>query len=266
MERLNTPTTYALITGGGTGIGQAVAKELAGLGYNLALVALPDSGLSKTKNQLEKEYSVAVNYLEIDLTETEAQTRIVDWISEEGYSIQVLVNNAGMGFAKSFQALSSRFINALLAVNVSSTTLLTHALLPHLLKHPKAYILNISSAAAFYSMPYKSVYAASKRYVMDFSMALREELKEHNVHVTAVCPAGVITSSEIRERINKSGLIARKSALEPEQVAREAVKALLKNKAYVVPGRLARMISNARYFVPASWQRVAISRSFKKKT
>lgn len=257
-------SSYALITGGSSGIGKCIAMEMAKIGYNIAIVALPNSGQENAIKVLRESYSVIVKSLEINMTEDGAISQISEWLETEKIQLQVLVNNAGMGYAQEFSTLKTGFISTLLDLNIKATTLLTHSILPQLIKHKQSYILNLSSAAAFYSMPYKSIYAASKGYVLSFSTSLREELKPYNVNVTAVCPAGVITSEEIRGRINEAGFMARRSALEPEEVAEQAVKALFKNKASLVPGKLATVMSWARFIVPSALQRKLIAKNFKK--
>ncbi len=264
MEQKLTENTYALITGGSSGIGKALALELASRGHHIAIVALPNSGQKETIEEITSLHKVTVKSKELNILDEGSINSIMDWIIEEELNIQVLVNNAGVGYAESFNELKPQFINSLLDLNIKTTVLLTHALLPELKKHSKSFVLNLSSAAAFYSMPYKSIYAASKRFVLDFSTSLREELTNDNVSVTAVCPAGVITSTEIRERISQSGIVAQKSALEPDQVAKEAIIGMLKRKAYVVPGRLARIMSYARFVVPPRFQRKMIAKSFRK--
>ena len=257
-------STYALITGGNSGIGKAIALELASRNHNIAIVSLPNSGQEKTIAEIESTHKVKVKSLEINILDEGAIDRIVNWVRTESMQIQVLVNNAGMGYASHFETLEDSFICNLLDLNVKATTLLSHSMIPFLKANKKSYILNLSSAAAFYSMPYKAVYAASKRYVLDFSTSLREELSSDGIGVTAVCPAGVITSDEIRKRIDAAGFVARKSALEPTQVASEAIKAMLNKKAKVVPGKIATIISWVRFIIPSGIQRKLIAKNFKK--
>ncbi len=256
--------TYALITGGSSGIGLALAHELARREHNIAIVSLANSGQEEAIKSLENVHGCQVKSLEINLIENDAIERIKDWVTKENIQIQALVNNAGMGYAGAFDALETDFLITLLDLNIKATTLLTHALLPELKKNKQSYILNMSSAGGFYSMPYKSVYAASKRYVLDFSLALKEELAEYSVGVTAVCPAGVITNSKQRERIKDAGWLARKSALEPEQVASQSVKAMLREKSYIVPGFIASLMAKARFLTPKFIQRKLIAKNFRK--
>lgn len=256
--------TYALITGGSSGIGRSLAMELASRGYNIAIVALPNTGQKEVNRDIKAAFNVCVKSLEINMLEKDAISVISDWIESEKMNLQVLVNNAGIGYAAKFDTLEDSFISTVIDLNIKSTTLLSHAMIPFLKKQSHSYILNLSSAAAFYSMPYKSVYAASKRYVLDFSTSLREELSSFNIGVTAVCPAGVITSEEIRERIKATGYVLRMAALEPSQVAKESIDAMLKKKAKIVPGKLAKMISWTRFIIPQRLQRKIIAKNFKK--
>ena len=92
--------------------------------------------------------------------------------------IDILINNAGLGGTKKFTEASSDYINTILQVNVAATSLITHQLLPNLLKQPKAYILNVSSMAAFSPIGFKTVYPATKTFIHSFSRGLHEELKD----------------------------------------------------------------------------------------
>ena len=256
--------TYALITGGSSGIGLALAHEFAKKGHHIAIVSLPNTGQEEAIFSIQSIYGCQVKSLELNLIENGAVEKIKDWIIKENIQVQALVNNAGMGYVGSFKELDSSFTQMLIDINIKSTVLLTQALIPELKKNKCSYVLNISSAGGFYSMPFKSIYAASKRFVLDFSLALREELKDDNISVTAVCPAGVITNIEQRERIKDAGWLARESALKPEQVANAAVKAMFKEKGYVVPGFLANLMSKARFLTPKFLQRKLIAKNFKK--
>jgi len=254
---------YALITGASQGIGLALATEFAKDGYNLLLVALPHTNLSTEAGNIKLKHKVDVRIKEIDLLALDSAIDVRDWINGLELRLTVLVNNAGIGYAGEFRELNSTFISNLIDLNIKVTTLLTHALIPILAKEHQSYILNMSSAAAFYSMPYKSVYAASKKYVKDFSLALKEELKPLNISVTAVCPAGVITTAEIRQRIDKAGFLAKKSALEAKDVARLGKKALMNKRNYIVPGKIAGMMALSRYLIPKRLQRKIIARNFR---
>ena len=256
--------TYALITGGSSGIGKALAIELASRGYDIAIVALPNTGQEQVRQEIKSAYNVKFKSLELNILEKGAISQISAWVISEQMNLQILVNNAGIGYAAEFDTLEGSFISTVIDLNIKATTLLSHAMIPFLKKRRQSYILNLSSAAAFYSMPYKSVYAASKRYVLDFSSALREELSSFNIGVTAVCPAGVITSPEIKERIKAAGYMARISALEPSQVAKESVNAMIQRKAKVIPGKMAKLISCVRFIIPPRIQRKIIAKNFKK--
>jgi len=256
--------TYALITGGSSGIGKSLAMELASRGYDIAIIALPNTGQKEVREEIKSAYNVNFKSLELNILEKGAISQISSWVMSEQMNLKILVNNAGIGYAAEFDSLEGSFISTVLDLNIKATTLLSHAMIPFLKKQRQSYILNLASAAAFYSMPYKSIYAASKRYVLDFSSAIREELSSFNIGVTAVCPAGVITSEEIRKRIKAAGCIARISALEPSQVAKESIDAMIQRKTKVIPGKIAKLISWTRFIIPPGVQRKIIAKNFRK--
>ena len=138
---------------------------------------------------------------------------------------------------------------------------LTHLLLAELQSHNSARILNVASMAAFYPMPYMPVYSSTKSFVLNFSLALRSELAESPIRVSALCPGGIMTNRACRARIAEQGFVGRISCLYPEQVARNAVKNMLQGKAVIVPGWANKIIRWLSMAAPRSLlQRVVASR------
>jgi len=132
----------------------------------------------------------------------------------------------------------------MILLNIRASTLLTLLFLPGMKKLKSAYILNISSFGAFVPLPYKCVYAATKTYLLFLSQAINHELKDTNVQVTSVHPSGVSSERAINN-IRKSSLMARITALSPEDLAHLAVKNMLSGKKLVVPG----LVTKFYYFL-----------------
>jgi hypothetical protein len=243
---------YTLVTGASRGIGKAISEQCALRGMNLVLVSLPDQDLEKVAWDIARKFSVKTHFLELDLTLPDAPQDLFDWCMDRELSIDVLINNAGVGYQGNFEDYDSAFYDDLLKINVTAPTLLTRIFLPELKKQTKSRILNISSMGSFYPMPYKAAYAASKSYITRFSEALHEELKDTSVSVSVLCPAGVDSVNEAASRIKEIGWIASSGKLTPEQVAAVAVKGMLNNKRRIIPGRvnmlfyyMTRMLSEA---------------------
>ena len=115
---------------------------------------------------------------------------------------------------------------------------------------PKAYILNVGSMASFYDIPYKGIYAASKRFVYSFSRSLREELKDSNVSITVLCPAAVLTNPDVLARNEQMGWASKLTQATPEVVAKFTIDKLLRGKAVAIPGVVPRFYKKLGSIMP----------------
>ncbi|OPC00148.1 short-chain dehydrogenase [Elizabethkingia meningoseptica] len=225
--------SYAVVTGASQGLGKSFAEELAKRNHHLILVSLPGQGLPELSLELENRYGVQVHYYETDLSIKENVLALTAWINRE-FSINMLINNAGIGGTKRFEDASCSYIEKIIQLNVLATSLLTHQLLPNLQKSHKAYILNVSSLAAFSPIGYKTVYPASKAFVHSFSRGLYQELKDTNVFVSVVNPGPMKTNEEVTRRIEKQGFLAKITLLDPKRVARYCIRRLEKRDTVIM--------------------------------
>lgn len=237
-------TNYALITGSSEGIGRALAEACAHNGWNVLLVALPNEKLEQTALEIAQHYpTVQVATLGLDLTLPTAPRSIYDWIIKNNYPVNVLVNNAGVGYAGLFETYASpAFFDVLINLNIRATVQITRLLLPILHQQPKSYILNVSSLGAFQPVPYQAVYGGSKAFVYYFSRALREELRGTSISVSAVCPGGTNTNEINRARNQDLKALAKMSISEPAYVAAIAIRGMLRGKAVIIPGKINRVL------------------------
>lgn len=252
--------TYALVTGASKGIGKAVAAELAGLGYALDLISLPGEQLAQVSDSLKDQYKVDVKWLEVDLIHAGAAQEVKRWCISEGINVSVLINNAGVGYEGRFENFDTDFYERLLKINVVAPTLLIRELLPLLKINKQSYILNSSSFASFYVMPFKSVYASSKSYLTHFSKALRKELRHYNVSVSYLCPAGVDTYEESSKRIEQIGWVAKIGRSTAEEVAKCAVQKMLQGRSKIIPGKINLLYHYFSMLIPSSVKTNAIHR------
>lgn len=224
---------YALVTGAGSGLGMAFARELARRKYNLILVSLPCEGLKQLSQSLIEEYKIDVKYFEADLAEKDEVLALAEEINTL-FQVFMLINNAGVGGTKKFADADADYLTNIIQVNVMATALLTHQLLPNLLGREKAYILNVSSMAAFSPIGFKTVYPASKSFVHSFSRGLYEELKETNIFVSVVNPGAMATNKDVTARIKKQGFFGRLTLLKPEKVARICIDRIFQRDSVIM--------------------------------
>lgn len=227
---------YALVTGASKGIGKAIANCLAERKFNLLIVARSENLLLENANFWKEKYDIEVHLFPIDLTQPDAAVKVLEWIHFHQWQVQVLVNNAGYGLWGYFHELSTEAQDKMLQINMQTLFNLTHLMLPLLKKNIPAYILNVGSMAGLQAMPSLSAYSASKAFVNTFSRALHEELRPLNIYVTLLAPGSVDTHFVEVSGMHHMEKIAKKTSMQPEEVAEIAVKALFNRKKQVIPG------------------------------
>ncbi|CAM3549601.1 SDR family NAD(P)-dependent oxidoreductase [Flavobacterium chungbukense] len=227
---------YALITGASKGIGKSIANELAKQGFPLLLVARSDEELKLLSADLQAKYGINVFILSIDLSINGAALKVGDWIKTNNYPVGILVNNAGYGVWGDFSqsALSDQL--GMMQLNMNVVVELSHLLVPVLSQEKQAYILNISSTAAYQAVPTLAVYSATKAFVLSFTRALRFELAQTSISVTCFSPGPVDTGFAARAGLSALNKMAEKFNMQPDEVAKMAVKAMFSKKSEVIPG------------------------------
>jgi short-subunit dehydrogenase len=246
------PGFYAVITGASRGIGRYLAEGCAGRGWNLVLVALPDSGLKKAAAALSEKYGVRTLYREADLTSRSEPDVLFRWVRDRKLPVNLLINNAGKSCSHLFQRSTPSRNQEILDLNVTATIQLTRLFLPELMSHPKSYLLNVASLAAFQAVPGKALYGATKACVLNFSRALRKELSASTVSVSVLCPGGVYTNRASRKNIRDHGFFGRISAHKPDFVAEYALEQMLNGREIIIPGRVNRLFLYAQKLVPSA--------------
>ncbi len=225
---------YALVTGASHGLGRSYAIELAVRGINTVLVALPGQGLEKVAEECRR-FGVCSEFIETDLRIKENVIALARNASAR-FPLSILINNAGTGGSRSFLDCEPEYIDNIIQLNVAATALLTHQLLPALVRRRESYILNVSSMASLSPIGFKTVYPASKRFVQDFSRGLCEEMKGTGVHVGVVHPGPMATTFAVRRRIVSQGVVGRLWLMTPDHVARASLDRLFAKKKQIVIG------------------------------
>ena len=238
----NEERPFAVVTGASQGLGKAFSVELAKRQFNVVLVSLPQQNLSKLSEEIKQKYKVKTSYYETDFSSSDNIRSLANWLNEN-FSINILINNAGIGGTKRFEDAPVEYIDSIIQVNIKATSILTHQLLPNLKNQQKSYVLNVSSIAAFSPVGYKTIYPASKSFVHSFSRGLQAELKGTNVFVSVVNPGAMATSEEITARIQKQGVLGKLTLLKPDKVASYSVRRLLKRDTVIMLNPFAWLMS-----------------------
>lgn len=227
----------ALITGASSGIGAAIAAELAQRGHDLVLVARREPALRELAQKLQTQHAVCCHVMPHDLTALGGVKALVEQLQSAGVSPDVLVNNAGLGLIGKHVDNPWEDEKRMIDLNMLALTELTHALLPAMVKRRQGRVLNVASTAAFQAGPGMAVYFASKAYVLSYSEALHHELAPLGITVTALCPGP--TQSEfisVASKHRKISLADRIPFAPAQGVAEQAVECLMRGDAIVVPG------------------------------
>ncbi len=223
-------TEYALITGASGGIGEAFARELAARSSNVILAARNEDKLAQLAQQLRDRYGVGAVIHPADLTNAADRAQLVKLCQEK--HIHTLVNNAGFGTVGDFVDIEAERLTREITLNVLALTELTHAVVPAMVARGRGAIINLGSVASFQPVPRMSVYAATKSYVLNFSIALAAELKDTGVRITAVCPGP--TATNFFANAGDDDVMTQRRT--PEQVVAATFRALAANRPYVVDG------------------------------
>ncbi|MEO3784848.1 SDR family oxidoreductase [Actinocorallia sp. B10E7] len=233
----------ALITGATAGIGAAFARRLAKDGLDLVLVARNAENLAETADRLRGDYGVAVEALQADLADDQGISRVEDRLRQ---GVDLLVNNAGFGHQGTFLDVPVEEELRMLKVHCEAVLRLTYAALPGMRNRRKGGIVNVASVAAFFS---RGTYGASKAWVVSFSQAVAQDVKDPNVKVMALCPGFVHTEFHERAKMDVSG-IPEALWLNADDVVDAALKDLKKGVQVSVPGPQYKAIVGLGKFVP----------------
>ena len=240
----------ALITGGSGGIGLELAKVLARNGFDIVLVARKRDTLEGAAGQLEGKFNVTAHVFAADLRREEAPQAIFDFLRNENIPIEILVNNAGFGLGGEFAETDINRELEMIQVNIAALTQLTKLFLPAMIKRKSGRILNVASTAAFQPGPLMSVYYATKAYVLSFSEALAEELRESGVTVTTLCPGPTKTDFASTAQVGHSRLFTLFGVADAASVAEFGYQAMMQGKRVAIPGIRNKLVAEGHRFFP----------------
>jgi uncharacterized protein len=254
-------SSTALVTGASSGIGAAIARELASRGYAVTLVARREERLQSLATEIGSAHGVVAETIACDLSDPSERDRLADELRTRGRAVEVLVNNAGFGHQADFATSPRERMVGMVRINVETVVDLTGRFLAGMVERSRGAVINIASTAAFQPLPGSAVYAASKSFVLSFSEAIRTEQRGSGVTVTAVCPGPVRT--EFTDVAGVPGVEERTPGaiwMSAEDVARHAVDGAEHDRRVVVPGALNRATALAGQYSPRSVALPLISR------
>ena len=256
-----------LITGASSGIGAVFAQELAKRNKNLVLVARSEDKLQQIAEKLQAKYQIEIQAIKQDLTEPDAVNKIFTKLESQQINIDFLINNAGFGEYGSFNQTKWETQQRMIQLNILALVELTHKYLPIMIGNNYGRIINVASTAAFQPMPYLSVYAATKAFVLNFTEALWAENRNTGVKILALCPGPTKTeffNEAGWERFYTNSSEYKNTFDEPSEVVKTALKDIEKGNSYSVPGRfLNQVITNIPRFLPREMIAKLVEREFR---
>jgi uncharacterized protein len=220
----------ALITGASAGIGEEFARQLAGRGYDLILVARRRDRLE----QLAERLPTTAHVIECDLVSEAAS--LPGKVEQLGVAVDLLVNNAGFGLRGRFLELDPGREAEMVRVNCEAVVILTHAFVPAMVERRRGGIITIASTAGMQPLPYEATYCASKAFAISFMEALWMELRGTGVRLTVVNPGPVKTEWQEVAGYDENTPIP-PGMISAEQCVNDALQAYDRSKRSMIPGR-----------------------------
>jgi len=254
----------ALITGASGGIGYELAKLFAKDHHDVILVARNAVKLQHFADELRRQFGIAARALTIDLASPHAPQNIFNQLQGDGTVVDFLVNNAGYGIHGNFAQIPLEEALGQIQLNIAALTAMTRFFLEPMLQRKRGRIMNVASTAAFQPGPLMAVYYASKAFVLSFSEALANELKESGVSVTCLCPGPTETGFQERAHLANSRLM-KFGMMSAKAVAIDGYHGMLAGKPLVISGFRNWLVAESVRFAP---RRIvtAVSRKIAEKT
>ena len=241
---------YALITGATSGIGYELAKLFAKDGYNIVAVSRTMDDLDRIAEEFSQQYGVEVVSIVKDLFNSDAAMELYEEIKGRNLTVDVLVNDAGQGQYGLFIENDIQRQLDIIQLNIASLTAITYYFLKDMVARNEGKILQLASIASESPGPYQAEYHATKAYVLSFSQALAEELRNSGVTVTALCPGPTATEFASSANVGKSGLFAAFGIAHAEDVAKFGVAAMMHGKRVAIPGIKNKIVAQASRITP----------------
>ncbi|MBZ5680400.1 MAG: SDR family oxidoreductase [Acidobacteriia bacterium] len=239
-----------LITGASGGIGYELAKLFARDQHNLILVARSGDKLARIATGLQSQFGVMVKTIALDLAAPPAPKFLFDQLQREGIAVDTLINNAGYGAFGEFAQMPEEGILGQIHLNITALTQLTKLFLAPMLTRRSGRIMNVASTAGFQAGPLMAVYYATKAYVISFSEALANELRNSGVTVTCFCPGATHTGFAKRAGTEGSRLFKQLGAMDADKVALDGYRAVMEGRTLSISGVHNWLVAESVRFAP----------------
>ena len=266
----------ALVTGASTGIGYAIAKELARRGANLIIsaTARSEDKLHELSSEIKDLGSECNIFLE-DLSRLNSGRSLYDQIKLQNLHVDLLINNAGYGRWGTFHEVEMEDYTDMIQLNITSLSELSHLFIPDMISKGEGGVINVGSVASLTPVPFSSVYAATKAYVLSLSEGLRYEYRNSNIRIMALLPGATVSnfgqvatakSDKLRERLKKR--TKRSAAVSvfqtSHEVAVECLDGFAKDKQFIIPGKGNRRTALITKLMPRKMVLNTVGNLFKK--
>jgi uncharacterized protein len=238
-----------LITGASGGIGYELAKLFARDHHNLILVARSGDKLAQIANELQS-LGVTVRTYSLDLTQPPAPKFLFDQLQGQAVAVDILINNAGFGAFGEFAQMSNEEIFGQIQLNIIALTELARLFLPPMLARHRGRIMNVASTAGFQPGPLMAVYYATKAYVISFSEALANEVRNSGITVTCFCPGATHTGFAKRAGNDRSRLFKQLGAMKVDKVALDGYRAVMEGRTLAISGAHNWLVTQSTRFAP----------------
>lgn len=250
QSRASSRRPVALVTGASSGIGRELARVLASRNTDLILVARSQPELESLAAELRAEHAVEAWVIPADLGDRAAPARLVGEVNDRGLTLEILVNNAGFGAAGRFDNANLERQLQMIQVNVTALTELTGLVLSGMVRRGSGRIMNVASTAAFQPGPLMAVYYASKAFVLSFTQAVAEEVRDTGVTLTALCPGPTRTDFATVADMQGTRLFNSPLTMDARTVAEYGYRAMMRGDRVAIPGFFNRLGAFATRLAP----------------
>ena len=232
-----------LVTGASSGIGKSFAYILASKGANLVLVARSKDKMETIAQEIQEKHAVQTAVYQKDLSKVNASQELYDQLKADQVNVDVLINNAGFGKWGKFEAFSLATYHDMLQLNINALMELCYLFIEDFKQKPESGIINVGSTASFIPVPYSSVYAATKSFVLNFTEGLVGEYADSSIKITCLCPGATSSNfANVADEHQHSDTSNQQGYLSSDEVAQQGLDAFLAGKHYVVTGRRTQLL------------------------